>query len=226
MQSGPDAPCARDPYPDIIPSSLASSEGLSIVERRVLGSPGEQIASDGNFQVLRGGSDAYPAAALLADLEPGTKWGELACSQAKGAEQGLVKPEASSTAFKEGSWAEAAGGVGLANKAPLTYSSHESQGWGPTYKLEAERQVSPWQGGWGSPESHSSGTGSPCIPQEEHSNPKGPGPHGDESSGLPEQKREKYPLLTPPPPPFPGSGGSGVRRAPLSLAGKEVDRDF
>ncbi|XP_056675616.1 clustered mitochondria protein homolog isoform X2 [Monodelphis domestica] len=199
VQSRPDAPCARDPYPDIIPINRASSEGPRAGERRVLGI---EMPSSGSLQGPRVGSATRPAAVLPADLELGTTRGELACAQASGAEQGLVKLEASSSGFKAGSWAGSAGGVDLANEAPFTYSSREAQDWGPTCELEA--QASPWPGRWGAAEPDLASAGSPRIPQEEHPNPKGPGPCGDESSASPEQKREE------------------TRQQPLPLPGGEL----
>ncbi|XP_043856439.1 translation initiation factor IF-2-like [Dromiciops gliroides] len=193
VQGRPDAPCARDPYPDLIPSEVAGSEGPSAAPL------GGAMASGGHQQVLGVASDPRPAAVLPADLEPGTEGGDLACPQASGAEQGLVKPEAHSTGFQEGSWAGAAGGLGPASEAPFTSSSQEAQGWGPTRGLEAKNQVLPRQGGWGAPESDSACSGGPCVSQEAYSRPQGPGPHEPL-----EQKREDVP-----PPPLPGQGGLG-----------------
>ncbi|XP_074045317.1 clustered mitochondria protein homolog isoform X2 [Macrotis lagotis] len=182
----PGPPCAGAPYPDIVPSDR---------EKRDPDPLGVQMARDRYLQVLRVASDACPVAVLPADLEPG----ELACPRANGAEQGLVKPEASSVGFKEGSWAGAAGEVGLATKDPLTHSSWDQD---PPNKLEAESQISPEQGEWGAPETDLACIRRPCMPQEEPSSPTAPGPHGDESSELPEQKREE--MLPPPPWPLPG----------------------
>ncbi|XP_031823673.1 clustered mitochondria protein homolog isoform X2 [Sarcophilus harrisii] len=213
VQSGPDVPCARDPYPDIIPSNG---------ESRVQVPLGVETAGDGNLQVLRVCSEACPAAVLPADLEPATQWKGLASPQASGVEQGLVKPEAGSAGFKEGSWAGSEGGLGLASEAPFTYNSHESLALGPLRKLEAQSQDSPWQGGWGAPPSDLACAGSLCSPQEEHSSPKGPVPHGDESSGVPEKREE---MQTPPPLLLPAPVGlEGELPAVMLLNGDCLDK--